>query len=142
MFYGASLFYWDSIRILNNEIRVMEHEQCMMFAAKSWHAIAGITNGWKNSQIFYWFYNTKSFDSDVWNSGPFEFPTIKFRVTFSPELTMPEFKYQKIRYMPTNIRHLKREYPGRCSKIGNEISIEWLEIKHSFRLCIYLKNLC
>lgn len=26
-------FIRDSIRILNNEIRVMEHEQCMMFAA-------------------------------------------------------------------------------------------------------------
>ena len=26
MYYGASLFYWASIRILNNEIRVMEHE--------------------------------------------------------------------------------------------------------------------
>ena len=64
-------------------MRVMKHEnstECMH------HVIAHITI---DSQMFYRFYNTKLFGRNVRN---FEFLGEKFRVTFCPELTIPECK--------------------------------------------------
>ena len=73
-----------------------------------------------DSQMFYRFYNTKSFISKSPKLGIIWISDGKFRVTFCPELTMPELKYF------LEVRHLKREYPGRCWNIGNKIGI----IKH------------